>query len=565
MYDAELSDVDEDKHEQPTTAPGKENQDPQPRKCPKATRSFILKHCSFQTKTTSDASSEGSMPLSVLKVLDLDDEANGSSSGGARLSVGSYKPPSVEATVNGCSSLGIEDLSMRQNNKGATDRHVSCEMGDVGAAGPYHDGETIKPTVGAPTQRTTITVDSPKKKVHWIKDDCRPMTAEFTQPYYSDSGFSSGYRSDISMKSAGSRGRRRNPADISQGSPPEREGAITVGDIGGDLHKSLQHEDSWTQWPASNNNDFGRGTASQGASSFPVREQTYNHDKDVSSSAAARPQTLSGFPGLVQPTSPESSDSVKAGASTFHDRIWSQNVPSSEEYGYQSPTQEFPNFSRPYLSPSKSGHGSSNHLYGNPISSPGYGTRPDYQDQTYAFRSNAQFSDSTTRRDFSGYEAPDFDVFSSPDNDRDASSGAGEFFTSSLEHDDYLHAAPPNAGQAAFDFTLFGEMGGSSTSEPAGEKFVRAKKSTTGSRTSNRQSWHLYDDGDAEEGKTGGCKWRRDGRTTVHRARQTPCSGKGVAILSIREITSDDELSSEADSRGILTEIPSDVCAITNC
>lgn len=557
MYDAELSDVDEDKDEQPTTAPGKENQDPQPRKCPKATRSFILKHCSFQTKTTSDASSEGSMPLSVLKVLNPDDEANGSSSGGARLSAASYEPPSVEATVNGHSSLGIEDLSMGQNNEGATDRHVSCEMGDVGAAGPYHDGETIKPTVRAPTQRTTTTADSPKKKVHWITDDCRPMTAEFTQTYYSDSGFSSGYRSDISMKSAGSRARRRNPADISQGSPPEREGAITVGDIGGDLHKSLQHENSWTQWPASNNNEFVQGTASQEASRIPVQEQTYNHDKNVSSSAAARPQTLSGFPGLVPPTSPESSDSVKAGASTFYDRIGSQNVPSSDEYGPQSPVQEFPNFSRPYLSPSKSGRGSpDDHFYGNPVSSPGYGTRPDYQNHTYTFRSNAQFSDSTTQRDFSGYEAPDFDVFSSSDNDRDASSGAGESFASSLEYDDYSYAAPPNAGQAAFDFTLFGEMAGSSTSEPAGEKFVRTKKSTTGSHTSNRQSWHLYDDGDTEQGKTGGCKWRRDGRTTVHRAGQTPCSGKGVAILSIREITSDDDLSSEADSRGKLAKTP---------
>lgn len=551
IYDAELSDVEEDKDEQPTSAPGKENQDPDLRKCPKATKSFIRKHCSLQTKTTSDASSEGSMPLGMLKVLDLnDDETIDSSSGGARLSAGSYKSPSVEVTVDGCSSPGVEDFSMDQNNKGDTGTHVSCEMSNAGASGRYH-GETSRTTVVPPAQSTTTTtVDSPKKKVHWIKDDCQPMTAKFTQSYYSDSGFSSGDRSDISLKSTGPRGRRRNPADISHGSPPEREGANTVGDLGSDLHRSLQHEDSWSQRPASNSNDFGRGTTSKGAPGFPVQGQTYDQDEGVSSYAAARPQTLSGFPGMVPPFLPESSDSVKASASRLHDRIGSQNGPGCGEYGSQSPIQEFTNFSRPYLSPSKSSHRSPDRLYESPVSSSGYGTRPGYQNQAYAFSSNAQFSDSTTRRDFSGHEAPGFDRSSSPSNDRDTSSSPGEFFTSSLKHDDYSDAAPPNAGQAAFDFTVFGDMADTNASEPTGEKFVRTKKSTTGSQMRNRQSWHLYDDGDAEEGKTGGCKWRRDGRTTVHRAGQTPCSGKGVAILSIREITSDDDLSSEAKSRG---------------
>lgn len=546
MEDAELSDVEEE--EEATAAPGKENQNPKPRKGPMASRSFMLKNCCFQTKTNSDASSDGSMPLNMIKALHLDDDkAPISTGGGTRFSDESYRPPFVESAAGRSSKIEVQGF---EEGKDANCEVDHSEMKDSGTSRPCCDEQACSPTILVPIQPATTTTSSTKKKVHWMKDDRQPMTADSTHPYHSDSGFSSGYRSDLSMKSTGSRGRRRNPADISKGSPPEREGAMMVENIGDGVKNAREHNGGFVQRSGSNEHSFGRDSSSQEAFEYPVCEAAHEEDENVPSSAAIRPQTLPGLQGSMPPNPAESYDAMTAKPSSD-----SQTVPRYWNYGSQSPMQEFPNFSRPYQSPNKAGLSDTHNLYGNPVSSPGYGTRPDYHAQPYAFHSSTHFSDSTTRRDFSGYEAPDFEVYSSPEDDH----GASGHFTSEGGGDDYSFS--PSTGPSAFDFSHFG--GTAPSSEATGDRFVRTKKkfaragaAKENTRTPNRHSWRLYDDGDVDDGETGvgdGCEWR-DGRTTVHRAGRTPNSGNLVTILSIREIKSDEELSVAGDRGGYLRQ-----------
>lgn len=555
MEDAELSDVEEDE-EETIAAPGKENENPKPRKGLKATRSFMLKNCDFRTKTTSNDSSEGSMPLNMIESLNLDgDNAPISAGEGARLSAGSYKPPYVESTTGGSSRLGTQGFGEDTAIAGATYADSDCGTEDLGASRPGHDEQASSPTIIASTQPAATTTSSSKKKVHWTTDDGQPMTAESAHPYNSDSGFSSGYRSDVSMKSTGSRGRRRNPADISKGSPLEREGAIPVENIGDGVNLARENNEGCTSRPQSNSHAYGRDNIFHEASGCPTREAIHQQHEAGCLPMAIPSQTLSGFPGPTLPTPSESYDSAAAKSSILDDQVDGHTDPTYWNYGSQSPFQQFPNFSRPHQSPSKPGLGDARNLYGNPVSSPGYGTRPDYHAQPYAFHSSTYFSDSTTRRDFSGYEAPGFDVYSSPEDDH----GAGQRFapTSSSEggNHDYLFQSRPT-GPSAFDFSQFGEA--CHGSEATGEKFVRAKKfadagaSKQNIQTPNkRHSWQLYDNGGVDGGETGGagsggCQWR-DGRTTMHCSGRTPSSGNLVTILSIEEIKSDDELSDAGD------------------
>lgn len=498
MRDAELSDIDEDEDEETASAPGKENQDPTKGQKLRASRSYMLKNCSFQTKSNSDASSEGSLPVNFVKAVHVDEDMGCESrGGGVRLSAGSCKRLSAESAPGGSSILDIEPFGGSEDRLETGDGITDCEMGNTGAAEPGRDGLSASPIIPIAIQPAN-TASSTLKKVHWIKDANRPITAESScQPYQSDSGFSSDYRSDVSMKSTGSRGRhRRDPTAFSTGSPPEQEGVRTVESVGDSL----------------------QGSADKSNVNIPP--------------VAAVRQTLSGYPYTMPPTPPPTYEPLSAESASF-DHHGGQNASKHWNSSTQSPFQDIPNFSRPYHSPSKP-RDSDDHVYGNPVSSPGYGTRPDYLSQPYAFNSTAHFSDSTTRRDFSGYEAPDFDVYNSPEHGKKDASfyvgyGSGCPFPPS--------PPPPPPGDSSFDFSHIGET------HAEGPAFKRERKFAQ-TATPQRHSWRLYDEGDVDDYERGDYEWR-DGQTTVHRVdrSQVPNSGNRITILSIREIKSDEELS----------------------
>lgn len=119
--------------------------------------------------------------------------------------------------------------------------------------------------------------------------------------------------------------------------------------------------------------------------------------------------------------------------------------------------------------------------------------------------------------------------------------------SSSPDSPGYNAASSSNYG--AFDFSGFGatrpEPFAGPTAAPKTETFQRKKKSnsnpTQSSTPPKAQSWHLYDDGEnGSAPNTKDCRWKKDGRTTVHRSGERE---KTVQILHIREVDSDDETS----------------------
>lgn len=565
MAEAELSDIDEDEDDKPSGAPGKENQDPREKKGPRATNSFMLKNCSFKTKTTSDASSEGSLPLRILKALQLDEDKDCTSrSGGVRLSTSSYESPSVELPAVEGFGHGAQCCKQHQGSNDAASEVDDLMMDDTVDASKLADnGQASSPTIIAAPVHPVIPTSLTKKKVHWIRDDHR-STDDSTRPYSSDSGFSSGYRSEVSMKSTASRGRvRRDPATPSTGSPPEREGAATIENVGDSMFKAYECVDASPFQPIGNCGcNFDRDILIQASYGDPPREAAV---EDMSAFTATQPNTLSGYPGPMAPSPPQSFKSIHAAHPGFDDQLKGQIGQSSCDSVAPSPTQDVPNFSRPYQSPSKSPSkpylGLTNQDPTNPIARPAYACVP----QPPTFRSSAAFSDSTTRRDFSGYEAPgiggrDFDgpdlsAYGSPQN----SAGDGDsYFTPA--HNEGRGFAPPPSYDATFDFSQFGGADPAADCGP-GEKFVREKKFTRAAKTQTPKrpySWRLYDDGDADEGgERGDCEWK-DGNTTIHRSGgpgRVVNSGNQVTILLIEEIDSDVELTGAGSGTCITTQI----------
>lgn len=599
MAEAELSDIDEDgdEDEVPSSAPGKENQDPREKKGHRATNSFMLKNCSFKTKTTSDASSNGSIPLKIRKALQLDKErARTSRNGGVRLSASSYEPPSVESPTVEDFNHSAQYSRQHQGTDYPANEVADYKVHDTGASNFGVNGQASSPTIIVAPVQPVITTSSTKKKVHWIRDD-RPGTADSTRPYSSDSGFSSGFPSDVSIKSTGSRGRvRHDPATPSTGSPPEREGATMIENIGDSILMGYKYEGPSVHPSEHGGYSLDRGIPSQGAFEDTPREAILTGSADMSAFSVTQPHTLSGYPGPISPVPLQSSEPIKPARSSFDNQVGGQNGQSSYDYAAPSPISDVPNFSRPYQSPARSPKKPyldvADHDNGNSITSPDFGARPDYdsENQSPLFRSSSAFSDSTTRRDFSGYEAPEFgarpeykpehqppffhsssafsdsttrrdfsgheapgfggpgfggpefDVYNSPENNF----GGGDNY-SAPAYDDARGFAPPPSYGATFDFSQFGEAGPTADCG-SGEKFVREKKFTRTTRTQTPKrpySWRLYDDGDADEGgQRGDYEWK-DGHTTVHHsgggaAGQVLNSGNTVTILSIQEIGTDD-------------------------
>lgn len=638
MYDAGMSDIDEDDDHESTSAPGKENEDPnKPRKL-KATKSFILKHGASTTKTCSDSSCAstsdgGGVPIDMLKAMHLDAaRARGSALAQGeqhmRLSGGSYKPPSVQslpseedkdaerqdvcalATDGGVSAAHAFDPPHERRSSSA---NKGCQTASARPAATF--SASRPPRVSTAEQPVTEARCS-KKTVRWSEEfstgpataDLDPTTGSVApQPYQSDSGFSSsGYRSDASLRSTGSaRGRLRRipPGEYSTGSPPRRredKDDTTLADKVEGGHGPPSHQ----QHLPSSQGTFGEDVGAVGQDRQGPRMPV-----------VGRGPTLSGYPGVATnpPTPPDSHDQP-AGASTsghlasasdggraghrFHGLRQRKSSPD-----HQQQQQQYvpPNFSRPYESPRRGGtRGEAAYAYPAAetyMSSPGYGTRPDYLRQQQhqqqkkprpppvfpAFSSSTHFSDSTTRRDFSGYIAAtdDNDAFylqylntaasqqQPPPPDPDAGRGYYRhrehewdvpFEGQAPRRDDYYHHQESgNEGNSAFDFSSLHGGGGCGGQTDTETKFVRRKKKKNDSRSSSSsnatttnapehqttttpspsqaQQWYLYDDEDDDTTTTttfemcgshhdGGegnnnYQWRDNGRTTIHRSGST--------------------------------------------
>lgn len=643
MYDASMSDIDEDDDDGDiTTAPGKENEDPnKPRKL-KATQSFILKHGATNTKTSSDssfssASESGGVPIDMLKAMHLDaDRARGlscSKSEHFRLSGESYKPPSVESLPG----AGENDIEIQDASASATFGGVDLSAQDFS---PHHDQRSSRAEKGCQTVpdspvviltsaqhrvsaiEPTAAAQSNKKSVRWGKDlsSC-PATTENTagivpQPYQSDSGFSSsGYRSDVSMRSASSaRGRLRRPppGEYSTGSPPARQSTAIPAQKechGKDCVNSLKRRASQQpgqrlQW---NNN-------SHSGQHLPASRSTFEDDvgnfagtgEGISMPNLACGPTLSGFPCGANnnlPTPPESHDQTKGAATTgsFPGDVERGNPGGTGTWGC-SYDQNIPNFSRPHHSPRRDTRADTAYPVAEAYpSSSGYGTRPDYvrqqQQQQHphpaypTFSSATRFSDSTTRRDFSRYtaalaseETTSYQQYMdslSPDPNVDFgyySNYKQEWevpFDEQGQQPNYHHYSgnfsnpPASQDCSTFDFSYLDE--GQKDTET---KFVRRNKINSSKSTapaaghptttpSRSQQWYLDEDDDATfeiyesgGGGQGNYRWD-DGHTTIHRSGSDDQSlpyhhdtsttsnqpRNVVTILSIQEITSDEELS----------------------
>ncbi|KAJ4394140.1 hypothetical protein N0V93_003357 [Gnomoniopsis smithogilvyi] len=560
MHEADLSDVDEEEDGQSSCAPGKENRNPKFNKTLKPSKSFMLENFSYKVKTNSNSSSEGDVPLSVLKALYLDEErARSTSNGGCRLSGGSYHPSTVESVLDEECKPGLKTTYVTRETlstvEGA-DLHENGNSFQVSGNG-VPSGPTV---ILASKQQGGNNDSSTKKKVHWNNRAGQPMSAVGNAP---ECAYYRGYPSDLSCRSTGPRRSRRDPGDVSTGSPPIQEGESVTGDLRHDTPKRAH-----VRQPESRGNGFGKD--------LPAQDIVFN----VASYRYDSTQTSHSFP----PTPPESFAPMNnhSKSCSAHNGCESPVTPWAD-------SPEVPNFSRPYLSPTKqhsevsssfsclsqgppeqraeSSHDSE------PEFRSGSDTLPSFMPEHNPYQSAARFNDST--------QSPDFSSFSAPGEARNSFQGERygldvrhgdwpsascpiyeDYGTSAEDHDGGYFgcygdsaAFPSSNGYSTFDFS---GIGGPSTSNAnlgegiahKGEKFMRKKKTTQ--NTPRQHSWHLYDDGEDEEDEshTASCEWRKDGRTTVHRSCgcKVPNEGKTVQILSIREIDSDEELAVSEDN-----------------
>lgn len=591
MHDAELSDIHEDEDGDSTssnTAPGKENQDPYMAKKIKKATSFLLKNRDFRTKTSSDtSSSEGSLPTKMLKAMHLEAEkklgfGGQAGVGGARLSTGSYKPPSVESTSSGSSvaHFSTQRAGEDAENMAPAQGDADCEMRNSGTSANDHSGEQDdrSPTILAyPHHGST---GSPKR-VHWNDDGSRPTTAESN-----NSAFSCSLRSETSVTSAGSLRRpRRNPADTSNGSPLERDGVKIEMYIGDSLRRNSK---------ASERLQSSGGSSGQG---LPPSQETFGEGREFGrdlTESHTRGQTLSGYD--MPPTPPQERYGPYDHSGTAY-----QNEPSYwESLHSQSPAQCVPNFSRPYQSPSKPRSSAPHYAY----DGTGAGTRPDYLSHMHSdFDSAAHFSDKDSRRDFSGnsYQDPiteaacEYTSYQDTHNaqepfeyayplhggtstrpEREAYMYASQYGSRGGYYEDHAFGANSFPGSVpapsrSFDFSSFGNKQEAKNDiddfyshvpdEEDIRNFSRRFMSQTedGNTPPTQPQWHLYDDGDDDEHNSDhGFEWRGDGQTTIHRpsSGHSASSGNKMTILSIREITSDEDLETPVNVAAGLSKVP---------
>lgn len=606
MYDASLSDVDEDDDHETSNASGKENEDPNnPRKM-KATQSFILKHGASSTKPYSDSSlsstSESGVPVDLLKAMHLDaDRAHGQSrfrSEHFRLSGESYQPPSVESLTgadddvvemkDACGktvSYGVVHAPTQESCSDRGERRASANK----ACQTVPDHQT---TMSSST-RYRVSAAEPvaaaasanKKKVHWIQESSADISAtaahSFTgsasQPYHSDSGFSSSAcRSVVSLRSAGSvrgRLRRLHPSEYSTGSPPPRESTSVPasnkvhGDglsrVGSHLH-SRDHAAAAAGLPSS------QGTCGNVMEGFPGLGQGSLLSSTPTFAAKA---TLAGHVDATSnnnnniPTPPEPHNqphnAKPAGTTHLGYICHDDNDDDRLEEHNHSPNYDVPNFSRAYHSPQREEHRNHHTASASASAAKGHGARrpddirpsPPPQYMTGASLSLSDYDDSQAWAMPMPVPMPMPGLF-----------------------------APPAAEATAFDFSAL-------AAGAPDVKFVRRRKKIPTAAPGLipapcRPQWYLYEDEtatscdwynaggseqhqqqDDEEEQERNYQWR-DGRTTIHRSRSGGPSEQArrhragsetetcsqprnmVTILSIREMGSDDEDLMDEDAKG---------------
>lgn len=610
VHDANLSDIEEDKDDQASTskrAPGKENDACAGLLKSREATSSMLKNRSFKTKTDSEASSDGNATIKRLKEMHLEADKTlnfgvKAGDGGARLSAGSsYKPPSVES-ASGCSSMvggdvktyhvSHRDIGYRARASGNCDLEMKDAGFDTADKACQADiSSNIRVHLSGPE-----TAASPMEIRH-SDSGSRPTTRGTN-----DSGVPRKFNSGTSRTSVASmRFRaRRNPAETSTGSPPERDGLALGGNIGDRLRYKALGSGVWAQQSAYNgaHERPSQGTFG-GAHQFDVMEGGYaNGQKLTDLAMPPTPPLESQWPQAQQQYQNLGHDSY---AMSQHE--WTaQSSPPSASQAYSAS-----------MNPGKP------EVYGAHYGTGGFGPGPgaeyannsSYYSRPYnGFNSAAHFSDAHCRRDFSGESYYDQAPENHPEYNKPSYPAGGFAPQQSYQYGDQHEYVPnpqyepqsqygtqtqhgtqtqygfqsqprgwteyhengfsqqdPAFGDEngystpkEFDFSFIGKGNNSAwaanTYVPTPEEinaYMERNCTNAGPQAAAacaEPQWTIYedeDDGAALEQQQGGdprvdaYAWR-DGKTSVHHVgSSTP--GNTVTILSIQEITSDEDLS----------------------
>lgn len=532
VHEAELSDIVEDQDEHSPCAPGKENRNPESGKKLKVSMSFMLENCSNKVRTISDETTDGTLAASESEALHLDqDRAHTTIGGGCRLSDSSYQPPTVESLVSETCKPEIKSTGVTEEILSAMDGVRDHEMKNSNQSSG--DTEPIIPTVPLANKQQRNSDGSIKKKVHWSKQDAPYMTADSNA---SDSAYCSGYPSDLSYKSAGSRRSRRDSGDVSAGPPPTQEGKSATGDP-----RSILSNQASSRRPESRGKGFGEDV--------PVQETIDISKREVDADTTSSKRDSSQSSNSIQATPPESF----AVATTSDTKCKGKDEYESFATTPWDDAPEIPNFSRPNFSPGERSSDDSDKFSrsflsppqqhskpsydADPVFDSGFGAQPGYMQDHGQFPSAAHFSDSNHGREYTGFPTPgeayasfhsapygptaqhnDWPSAGYPtyDNYHTFAQGYPGGYAGSYGYG--YSASFPSANSTSntpFDFSGFGQSSNANGGDgpaPEGEKFVRSKKKKTATTESTTRGGKL------------------------------PNEGMTVQILSIEEIDSDEEL-----------------------
>lgn len=606
VHDASLSDIEEDKDDHASAfrrAPGKENDARQGLLKSREATSSMLKNRSFKTKASSDTSSEGNATIEKLKEMHLEaDHAfsfeGEAGDGGARLSAGSsYKPPSVESATDCSSVIGRHvktyDISRIEfGHMSQVGGNGDCEMKDAGS-------DTADKACQADISSTfQVRPSRPGTAASPLQVQQSDSGSSPTTTGANNSAASLRFPSGTSRTSAASiRFRaRRNPAETSTGSPPERTSLATDENIGDKLRHKHLGSGFWTQQPFQN-----------GGSELPSPR---------TSRGAPQLGGVAGGCGIARdmsdfPTPPTPPQEFKWQYS--QQQHLDADRCMMEHHGWAAP-------SSPPSAPMADGHGMS------PIRPDGYGAHYDaggagsssgaeyaaqpgyFSRPHHGFNSAAHFSDAHCRRDFSGDSYYENTTSQQYEYSKPSYPGGDFAETQQCYHHGQQHECDPrshyrpqsevvtegqygfqsqpggwpkysgngfsqqdpnfgdNSGYSApkeFDFSFVGRGNSgwaANTYVPTHEEinaymernFTNPGPQTNAPRT--EPQWKIYEDeGDSAARQEQGGDPRadtfhawHDGKTSVHHvSSSTP--GNTVTILSIHEITSDEDLSAEFD------------------
>lgn len=602
VHDASLSDIEEDKDNCPSSskerAPGKENDARQGLLKSREATSSMLKNRSFKTKTSSETSSDSSVTIEKLKGMHLEEGqklkfGGRAGQGGARLSeVSSYKPPSVES-ASGCNSVvggGVKTYHISRSevvHLAQAGQNGDCEMRDSDSDTAY---KACQPHASSTFQ---VPPKGPETTVSPLQAQQSDSGSRPTTCGTDDSVASRGFHSGTSRTSSASmRFRpRRNPAETSTGSPPERDCLAMHENIGDKLRYKPLGSGACARHPVQ-----------YGAQELPPQGTSggYPHFSGIAG-GSANFRDVSGFP--APPTPP-------------HESYWPHDQQPDlvhdpymmNHFGLAAPTS-------PSTAPMAHGHSLAQHdgsHYGAGFdsgSSSGaeYVTKPGYFSHN-GFNSAAHFSDAHCRRDFSGDSYYDNATAQQYGYNKPSQPGSGFAETQQncqfVQHPEYdsmsqcrakaqygtqgqyglrnepgtwpEHSANSfsqqdsafgnNSGESApkeFDFSFIGQGKSgwaAGTYVPTNEEisayternFTNPRPEATSIPCTEPQ-WKIYEDeGDGtaleqqgSDARPGAYAWP-DGKTSVHHVgSSTP--GNTVTILSIREITSDEDLFAKPD------------------